>query len=292
MKESYTGGVSAGAARAAAGGEGEAGAGGGGVTSFPRRRESISPNGVLCYRLAMRADIQFGVEGLEQQQREALGTVNEVLSRLVSRRRAQIRVEGLFAQSKLAWKLAILQEAFLHRAIGLAHGVALAWNAGNSLTAILAARALIETIVLVEDLYGKMDAFLKAENLTGINQLTDTQTFATRDAEWLAQHPESQATNILTLIDKFDKRTFPGARAHYDSLSERCHPNSRGHFGMFASLDCSNGTVTFSDAKSTSADRIAIMPAVMLLGLFERTIGLLDLAVSAAGELQHRVNSV
>jgi len=198
----------------------------------------------------------------------------------------------LFARSKLAWKLAILQESFLQRAVMLAHGVALTWNAGNLVTSILAARALFESVVLVEDCHGRIDAFLKAEDLGGINQLLENQTFATRDAEWLAQHPESQAINILTLIDKFDKRIFPGAREHYDSLSERCHPNSRGHFGMFASLDRSSGTVTFSDDKSAKTDRIAIMPAVMLLRLLERTMGSLDQAISTAGELQHRVNPV
>jgi hypothetical protein len=240
----------------------------------------------------MAPDIQFHVEGLEPKQRDALTTVNEVLSRLSARRRVQIRVEGEFAQSKLAWKLAILQEAFLHRAVMLAQGVALTWNAGNLVTSILSARALLETVVLVEDFHGKIDAFLKVEDLGGINQVLDSQTFATRDAEWLAQHPDNQAINILTLINKFDKSTFPGARAHYDSLSERCHPNSRGHFGMFASLDRSNGTVTFSDTKTKIADRIAIMPALMLLQLLERTLGSLDEAISAVGELQHRVNPV
>jgi hypothetical protein len=174
----------------------------------------------------------------------------------------------------------------------LAHGVALTWNAGNLVTSTLAARALFETVVLVEDFNSKIDAFLKAQDIERINQLLDNQIFATRDVEWLAKHPESQSINVLTLIDKFDKRTFPGARAHYDSLSERCHPNSRGHFGMFASLDRTNGTVTFSDGKNTKADQIAIMPAVMLLGLLERTMGSLDQAVTAVGAFQHRVNPV
>ena len=32
-------------------------------------------------------------------------------------------------------------------------------------------------------------------------------------------------------------------------LSERCHPNSLGHYMFFATLDTETGTVTFSDEK-------------------------------------------
>jgi hypothetical protein len=115
----------------------------------------------------MTPDIQFEVDGLEPEQRDALTRVNDSLHRLAARRRSQVRVEGLFAKSKLAWKLAVLEESFLHRVVALAHGVALTWNAGNLVTSILAARALMETVVLVEDFHGKIDALLKVEDLGG-----------------------------------------------------------------------------------------------------------------------------
>jgi hypothetical protein len=240
----------------------------------------------------MAAEIEIDVEGLQAKEAEQLSRVNAALDRLSKRRRREIRVEGPLVRSKLAWKLATLQESFLYRAVTLARGVALAWNARNFLTSILAARSLIETLVLVEDFKAKLDASLKAEDLAVVNQLLNHLTFATRDAEWLADHPESQATNIQTLINRFDKLTLPGARAHYDSLSERCHPNSRGHFGMFATLDRSTGTVAYSDAKNSKADRAAIMPAVVLFLLFERTMDWFDGAVLEIADLQHRLNPV
>ena len=94
--------------------------------------------------------IDFDVAGLDTKHAEQLSRVNAALTRLSKRRRTEIRVEGPLARSKLAWKLATLQEAFLYRAVTLARGVALTWNARNFLTSILAARSLIETLVLVE----------------------------------------------------------------------------------------------------------------------------------------------
>jgi hypothetical protein len=240
----------------------------------------------------MVAVIEFDVQGLQPKQAEALSRVNAAHSRLSARNRTEIRVEGPLAQSMLAWKLATLQEAFLYRAVTLVRGIALTWNAGNLLTSILAARAQIETLVLVEDFKAKLDASLKVNDLQAVSQLLNQQTFATRDTEWLAEHPESLAINVQTLINKFDKLTLPGARAHYDSLSERCHPNSRGHFGMFAALDRSSGTVAFSDTKNLEADRAAIMPAVVLFLLFEHTMDWFDGAVLEIADLQHRLNPV
>jgi hypothetical protein len=238
----------------------------------------------------MAAEIEIDVDGLESAQAAQLLRVNAALARLSERRRREIRVEGPLARSMLAWKLATLQEGFLYRTVTLVRGVALTWNTRNFLTTILAARSLIETLVLVEDFKAKLDVSLKAHDLSGVNQLLDHLTFATRDAEWLAEHPESQATNIQTLINRFDKNILPGARAHYDSLSERCHPNSRGHFGMFAALDRSSGTVAFSDTKNLEADRAAIMPAVVLFLLFEHTMDWFDGAVLEIADLQHRLN--
>jgi hypothetical protein len=240
----------------------------------------------------MLAEIKIDTNGLQAKQAEQLSRVNAALARLSKRRRSEIRVEGPLARSKLAWKLATLQEAFLYRTVTLVRGVALTWNAWNFLTCILAARSLIETLVLVEEFKAKLDASLKAQDLAAVNQLLNHLTFATRDAEWLVEHPESQPTNIQTLINRFDKLTLPGARAHYDSLSERCHPNSRGHFGMFAALDRSSGTVAYSDAQNLEADRAAIMPAVVFFLLFEHTMDWFDGAVLEIADLQHRLNPV
>jgi hypothetical protein len=151
----------------------------------------------------MAAEIEIDVDGLESAQAAQLLRVNAALARLSERRRREIRVEGPLARSMLAWKLATLQKAFLYRTVTLVRGVALTWNARNFLYS--AARSLIETLVLVEDFKAKLDVSLKAHDLSGVNQLLDHLTFATRDAEWLAEHPESQATNIQTLINRFDK---------------------------------------------------------------------------------------
>jgi hypothetical protein len=55
--------------------------------------------------------------------------------------------------------------------------------------------------------------------------LAQNGIFASRDPEWVKENPDTQAINVVTYIDQFDKRA-EGFRGHYDRLSERCHPNS------------------------------------------------------------------
>ena len=66
--------------------------------------------------------------------------------------------------------------------------------------------------------------------------------------------PETKAVNILTYIDRFDKRA-EGFRGHYDILSERCHPNALGHNFMFGKLDRSDdpsGSLTNASPSATA----------------------------------------
>jgi hypothetical protein len=73
------------------------------------------------------------------------------LRRLDKKRAKNIVVKGQFAESKLAWKAAILQQVLLYRCVGVASGCAQMWNFGNALCSVLAARALLETIALALD---------------------------------------------------------------------------------------------------------------------------------------------
>jgi hypothetical protein len=82
---------------------------------------------------------------------DAVRRFNQVLRRLDKKRAKNIVVKGQFAESKLAWKAAILQQVLLYRCVGVASGCAQMWNFGNALCSVLAARALLETIALALD---------------------------------------------------------------------------------------------------------------------------------------------
>ena len=126
----------------------------------------------------------------------------------------------------------------------LASGCALNWNNGNTLCSILAARAMVETAALFMEFETRLDDLLRCSDIDGIDALINNRTFASKDEEFLETWPDNRATNILTFIDKIDKATLPRMREHYDWLSERCHPNSFGHFLFFGDLDTKTGAAT------------------------------------------------
>jgi hypothetical protein len=110
-------------------------------------------------------------------------------------------------ESKLALKLAVYREAMLWRIVALTESVALNWNSDNIVGAYLPARALIETSALLLDLEHELKKHIAASDIDALNSLLTSLTFATRNKKWIEGNPESEAINVLTLIDRTDKRT-------------------------------------------------------------------------------------
>lgn len=232
----------------------------------------------------------FQIVEATPRQRESIPEINAAIERLTNRKRSKIEVVGPLAKSKLAWKVAILAEAILHRMVMLARGAADACNSGNILTGFLTARAIAETHVFADGFANRLVALIQAENLSEIDKLVTNRLFASRDSKWILEAPYTQSVNILTFIDKFDE-AVPGFRSHYESLSERCHPNGLGHRQFFSEIE-SDGTVIFSDTKDRDANIDYILTAVFLVCFFETTIKVLDKAVLELSDLQHRINPV
>jgi hypothetical protein len=232
------------------------------------------------------AEIAFAIFNLPSNEAEIVRQVNAALARLSSRR--QQRVDTHFNQSKHAWYLAVLQEAILYRIVALGRGAALAWNAENLPTTFLAARALVETIVLAEYINDKLEDLIKNEDLEGIGKLLLHQATSTRNETWLTDAPDAKATNVLTLLNRFDTKVLPGVHRLFDILSERCHPNYLGHWEMFATVDTAAGMAIFSDAKRLDRDRKAMLPAFLLLLLFEKNLNALSAKAAQIAEMDLR----
>uniref|UniRef100_E6VND1 Uncharacterized protein n=1 Tax=Rhodopseudomonas palustris (strain DX-1) TaxID=652103 RepID=E6VND1_RHOPX len=230
-------------------------------------------------------------EGLQAKDRELAKTVNSSLERLDHLRAVEINVAGPFLRSKISWKLATYQHALLHRVVALMDGVAVAWNSRSTLTTILAARAFMETLALMAELTSKTEAFLASKDLKGLNDLAQRGVFASRDTELLNQTPEIKAVNVLTYIDRINK-DIPGFRAHYDALSERCHPNALGHSFMFSKLDLASGTVTYMEEREIERNRQMILAAISVLPMVEHLMKRLDNSIIAVSDLQHRLDPI
>ncbi|MCX7310318.1 MAG: hypothetical protein NTV56_00975 [Alphaproteobacteria bacterium] len=211
------------------------------------------------------------------------------IERLARRRKAKIEIEGPLLKSKVAWKIATYQQAVLYRVIALGEGTRLAWNAGNVLTALLTVRALTETIAIFDEFEVALMKRLAGEDLGAIDALIMNRSFATLDEELLKGHPEIEAERVMKFIDKLGKRYQIPIRNHYDSMSERCHPNSAGHHQMFSKTDHTTGTVTFSDLRTESMYLHFIRAPLGLLSLFEKTMNALDDAIPKIAEVHHRI---
>jgi hypothetical protein len=228
---------------------------------------------------------------LTEADKNLVGDLNASLARLSGLRAVEINVSGKFADSKIAWKLATYQHVLLHRLVALMDGAAVAWNSRSTLSAMLSARALMETFAVMAEFERRVERLLKAEDLSGLDALAQSGIFASRDPDWIKDNPETAATSVLTYIDKFDKRV-EGFRGHYDRLSERCHPNSLGHNFMFSTLDHADGTVRFCDEREPARNGDMILAALVPLQLAESISARLDELIEKVSDLHHRIAPV
>jgi hypothetical protein len=93
----------------------------------------------------MRSLIFIWDDRLTEADKTLIGGLNASVVRLSGLRAVEINVSGKFVRSKIAWKLATYQHVLLHRLIALIDGAAVAWNSRCTLSAMLSARAFMET---------------------------------------------------------------------------------------------------------------------------------------------------
>lgn len=228
---------------------------------------------------------------LPEEDKELVSILDASLQRLNEMRAVEINVSGPFARSKIAWKLASYQHALLHRIVSLVDGVAVSWNERCTLSAILSARAFMETLAVLARLETRVANLLEAEDLGGLDSIAQNGIFATRDEEMLKEFSGTKAINAVTYVKKYDEFA-PGFAAHYDILSERCHPNSLGHNFLFSKLDRSNGSITFFDERETRRNGGMVLAAIAPLPLVESLMVRLDDLIQKVADFQHRVAPV
>jgi hypothetical protein len=217
---------------------------------------------------------------------------NLVLRRLEDRLVSAIKVEGPFAESKIAWKAAVLRQVLLHRMVELGGGCADMWNTGNVLCSVLAARALLETVAVFAEFQNKTIKHFKESDFKALDELLDNLTFSTRDPNAVKIMPELEAKNVLTYIDRL-KKILPPIREHYDRLSEWCHPNGYGHYFTFASLDPRTGTVSFSrESRLATGLFKRLFTVYLLLGLVENAMSRLDVLIVKLAETHSKASPV
>ena len=209
-----------------------------------------------------------------ESERQDLANVNAELESVAAGRLQQIDPrEEPYSSSKIAWKIALFSNSMAHRFITLAEGAAASWNASNPLSAILNARASMETFASYYEFSKQLSNLVPVDDFEAIDNLTTKYLFGTRDEELLKELPDLRARQILNSIDMVDKHVISGFRDHYNTLSEFCHPNSFGHRGLFSSRDRQTGITTFE----IKGDFIIPLKAALgMAALFKRAMDAID----------------
>jgi hypothetical protein len=229
-------------------------------------------------------------ERLTEDDKEIVREFNISLDRLSSLRAVEISVSGKFAHSQIAGHLATYQQLLLHRLVALMDGAAIAWNNRCTLSAMLSARALMETLAVIAELVRKVGRLIEEKNLIGLYDLACNGIFASRDEDWLKMFQGNKATNAQTYIDKLDKLLegagAAGFRRTYDGLSECCHPNSMGHSLMFSELDLADETVRFFDEREGTLNGKMILIGLAPVKLVGSMLAHLDGLIEQVSDLQ------
>jgi hypothetical protein len=224
---------------------------------------------------------------LSEDELRDLASINDQLAELASRRKDKLDLlDEPWRRSKIAWKIALFSNAMVHRFISLADGVALSWNKENTLSAVLSARAMVETAAIYWEFGGLVNEHFEARDFGELDRLAMNYLFSTREAEVLAEHPELKARQVLNAIDLIDKTIIPHFRSHYDRLSERCHPNSAGHRMLFSRLDRETGIAAFTQGQ----DERLLLPIKCALGtavLFKHALNAIEEDIGPLAEAHH-----
>jgi hypothetical protein len=216
---------------------------------------------------------------------------NECLARLMERRKQSVKAEGVFTKSKTAWKCAVLQQALLYRVTTLAEGCAASWRDKHLLSSMLAARALIETVVLANHVGDELQKFTKSNDLDSTEYLLNSQLFSTKNQALVDEGLAHLAPSIMKFIDKFEKK-IPTMREHYEFMSEWCHPNGSGAFFTFGDLNKFTGEVRFSEiAERVRGIQGHIISSFVLLLFMEPTMDRFDAAIEAISLLDQNIGN-
>lgn len=147
----------------------------------------------------------------------------------------QIPIAALPMVSKIPFKVVSLRELLAHRASALASPAVALFEAGNIVSGILLARALLETVAMLTDLDAELAKFLSVRDEGKFDEFLMNQLFANRQGS-KGEMAAYQTKGVMYSVDRLDKIT-KGIRFTYDALSEYCHPNWSGVHGSFGEID-------------------------------------------------------
>jgi hypothetical protein len=178
----------------------------------------------------------------------AASAVNEALAKLRDKRLTAVTREGAL-QSKVAWKIAVSQQAALYHLVALADGATLLWNAHNPVAAALAARALVEAAAVLAEFSRQLERLVVEANLPAIDALVMSHSFANALEGVADPHSIDGGERIAALLQA-GEAALPGATTAHAQLSALADAQASAQFGAFGVLDKTSTAVAFRQAES------------------------------------------
>ncbi len=162
--------------------------------------------------------------------------------------------------NQLVYNLKVLEQFCLHRTCDFVETLFTAWAQNRPAVAFVLDRAIMETNALLYNIQDRINSIIQdednymeklAKQIVELNQFT-TQMIQGNRFDERAAH---KAINILTIIDKVDKKIY-GFRKAYNFNSEFAHPNNWGLQGLYGKID--DDRVTFRINNKNGVDKISI----------------------------------
>jgi hypothetical protein len=219
---------------------------------------------------------------------EDIEPFNEILEELRAKRLPAVLRIGDAGTSKVVWKIKCFGQVVLYRTVMAADGCAACCNSSNILGSVLCGRALVETTALLVDFVTQLRRLCDSGDFKGIDNLVNNRTFATKLEEWISKGSGEKGVNVLTFVDRLNT-VIPKARSHYDRMSEICHPNYLGAYGLFGTLDHEIGVLHLSDAKMANKGMLHhVMAAFMGIGFVDVQLKELELLLPRVLEISEK----
>jgi len=194
-----------------------------------------------------------------------------------------VDVAALGVKSKAPFQLLCAREALIWRTEELARNACDALERDDLAVASILTRSIAENTALVWKLMELLEERIKYTP----KELSEKLMRAL--VGWKSDPDFPEAYNILSLIDRMDKRIGGGVRASYDRLSEIAHPNWNGALALYSKTDRENFVTYFGrfPEKAESRRRSTANVLAACLGCFEYAYNKIsDMVPAFLGELE------
>lgn len=168
--------------------------------------------------------------------------INETIKRLVKKVNLEI-LDKDPPKASVKWKAEMFLNSMLFRALSISSGICLNWNTGNGLSAVILARALMETGAVTWDMKNYILKNFNDKNIENIDKKLTIQTLAY--SARISDENFPPPFNIMDSIREIDK-SFSGLKRTYDFLSDFAHPNYTGSLSSFGKSNAQKTGFTFS----------------------------------------------